>query len=911
MHRSLLRLLLLFIFFQSTLSTSYSQGESNIWYFGYNAGIDFNLASPIYLSDGLVNAQGGSASICDSSGDLLFYTDGMKIWAKNHVIMPNSFGLLGHASSTQNSLILEKPGTPGIYLVFTNGAYFDNNGLSYSEVDMSLNGGFGDVTLVKNVSLLTNTTEKLTGVRHGNQNDFWVLTLERNSNTFHAWHVSSGGVGAPVITSIGTVHTGINTNSDVSIGQMKFSPDGTRVAVAGSANGNTFEVFDFNKFTGVLSNPITINGSLYASPYGVEFSPDGTLLYCSVSNTNNKVYQFNLQAGSAIAIINSGILVAQSASTNVGGLQIGPDSKLYLARYNAFHLGVFNNPNLVGTGSAYVDDGLELGIYRSRRGLPNFVTSYFNNPRFIYENLCFGDSSFFYISDLNGVLSVNWNFGDPGSGPLNTSNSTQPFHIFSDWGSFSVQLIRNFGSTSDTVTQIVTIFPIPDIDLGAYEVKICEGSDTLFNAAPGYASYQWMNGSSVPFMTANLEGIYAVTVTDDFGCVNSDSVEVSYLIPPSIELGPDQEICEGETVSLFVYAENGEYHWSNGSTSSSINITQTGTYSVSVSNRCGEVEDSIYVFVYPSIEFDLGDDIDICPGETAILDPGNFDLAYEWSTGSTNQSIEVDTGGVFYLSVYHSGTDCPEATDTILVQMLDEPQVYAGEDTLICEGESILLTASGEYITNYLWNTGASTASILASSAGEFFVIGSNICGSAADSVFVFVQAAPQVSVSNDTTIFDDETIQLFASFDPDYSYQWASSPFISNPDIHNPEVSPTQSAVFLLTVSDSLGCKSSYTISINVNIRPLPDLIVYNVFTPNGDGVNDFFVIENIERYENSYIQVFNRNGNLVFEARNYQNDWDGKYNNEPLPAHTYFFILNPGEEEKEIIKSHVTIIY
>ncbi len=901
---------LILLFLGSTFKAQ-SQGETNIWYFGYNAGLDFNLASPLALSDGLVNAQGGSATQSDENGELLFYTDGMKIWNKNHSIMPNSWGLLGHASSTQNSLILLKPGSTNLYYVFTNGANFDNNGLSYSEVDMSLNGGLGDVTSVKNVSLLTPTTEKLTAVRHGNTTDFWVLTVERNTNNYYAWPVTATGVGSPVVTSIGTPHSGANPNSDVSIGQAKFSPDGTKLAIATSANGNTFELFDFNKFTGGLSNPITISGSTYASPYGVEFSPDGTLLYCSVSNTNNKVYQFNLQAGSASAIINSATLVAQSASTNVGALQLGSDSKIYLARYNAFYLGVFNNPNVPGAGSNYEDDGVNLGTYRSRVGLPNFITSFFNNPRFIYENLCFGDSTFFYISDLNGVISVNWNFGDPGSGSLNTSTSTEAFHIFSDYGTFSVQLVRNFGNTSDTVTQTITINPVPAIDLGPYDVKICEGSDTLFNAGSGFATYEWMNGSSVPTMVANLEGVYAVTVTDDFGCVNSDSVEVSYLIPPGVELGADQEICFGESISLSAWAEQGEYAWSTGSSAESITASETGIYSITVSNRCGEATDSMELYVYPEIDIELGEDIEICPGDTAVLAINQGDYSFNWSTGATTTTIESDTAGIFYLTAFHQGTNCPEVTDSIQVLLLDVPVVSAGNDTLVCEGETILLNATGEYISNYLWNTGATTAGISTSTAGLYYVVASNICAEASDTVEIAIQPAPQVEVTNDTTLYDDETIELFATYFADYQYSWLSNPYLSSTNIHNPTLSATESTLLTLTVSDSLGCKSTYTIDINVLVRPLPDLIIYNVFTPNQDGVNDYFVVENIERYENSFLQVFNRNGNKVFEARNYQNDWDGRYQNEPLPAHTYFFILDPGVEEKEVIKSQVTILY
>lgn len=909
MTKKLLLVLLVFVYSWID-SPLFAQYESNNWYFGANAGMNFNTFPVSSLTGGMISAQGGSASISDNTGNLLFYTEGYRIYNKNHQAMANGQGLLGHPSATQNSLIIQKPGSTTLYYVFTNGAYTDNNGLCYSEVDITLNGGLGDVTALKNIPLLTNTSEKLTGVRHANQTDYWVMTHGRNSNSYYAYPVSSSGIGSPVVSTLGTSHSGSISASDVSVGQMKFSPDGHRLAVATSANGNTIEIFQFNNLTGILSNPITITGAAYSYPYGIEFSPDGTLLYFSISNTNNKVYQVNLQAGSASAIINSVQLVATSSSTNVGALQLGSDSKIYLGRYLSYYVGVFNNPNALGASSAFVDDGVFLGIYRSRRGLPNFVTSWFNNPRFIYENVCFGDTTYFYVSDLTGVITVLWNFGDNGSGPLNTSTLTSPTHIFSDPGTYNVQLIRYFTGHSDTVTQQVTIYELPEINIGSDEILICPGEDTLLNAGPGYASYSWSNGSVSQSMLASIPGIYAITVTNDLGCENSDQVEIISLTPPSIDLGNDREICEGSSVSLFVMADNATYHWSNGASTQNISITQTNTYSVTVTNACGQDIDSMHLYVYPTLSIELGDDIDICPGDTAFLDGGNIEASYLWSTNETSTSIETQAPGTYYLTISYQDINCPTASDSIQVILLDVPEVSAGLDTLVCEGTTVMLQASGIYVTDYLWSTGATSSSVPVSEPGEYFVIGFNICSADSDTVSIFVQPAPVVTVSNDTSIFDDETVQLIASYNSDYQYAWSPATFLDNPTSNRPIADPETSTVFYLVVTDSLGCTNQYSISIEVNIRPLPDLIIHDVFTPNGDGVNETFYIEHIERYENSFLQVFNRDGLKVYEQTNYQNDWDGKYKDNPLPAHTYFFILIPNEEGKEPIHSTVTII-
>jgi len=95
--------LIVFIFYSIT---SIAQGEANIWYFGENAGIDFNSGTPVAISDGQINTREGCSSFSDANGNLLFYSDGTTVWNKNHTPMPNGMGLKGHSSSTQSAMII-------------------------------------------------------------------------------------------------------------------------------------------------------------------------------------------------------------------------------------------------------------------------------------------------------------------------------------------------------------------------------------------------------------------------------------------------------------------------------------------------------------------------------------------------------------------------------------------------------------------------------------------------------------------------------------------------------------------------------------------------------------------------------------------------------------------------------------
>jgi len=197
------------IFFLIINSLVYAQKEANIWYFGQYAGLDFNSGEPIALTNSAMSQYEGCATISDSYGNLLFYTDGMTVWNKQHQVMPNGTGLMGHPSSTQSGVIVPKPGSNNIYYIFTVPAEIGNSGLRYSVVDLSLNGGLGDVTSDKNIYITGPTEEKITAVKHNNNFDIWVITHNWDSDEFLAYLVTSDGINSnPVISNVGTFHSG-------------------------------------------------------------------------------------------------------------------------------------------------------------------------------------------------------------------------------------------------------------------------------------------------------------------------------------------------------------------------------------------------------------------------------------------------------------------------------------------------------------------------------------------------------------------------------------------------------------------------------------------------------------------------------------------------------------------------------
>ncbi|HLG33322.1 MAG TPA: T9SS type A sorting domain-containing protein [Bacteroidia bacterium] len=353
---------------------AWAQHRVDKWYFGVLAGLDFTGGSPVAISPSAINTNEGCSSMSDSLGNLLFYSDGVTVWNRMHQVMPNGTGLTGGISATQSALIVPLPGSSTVYFIFTVDEAGGANGFRYSEVDMTLDGGNGDVTANKNIFILDHVTEKLTAVQHNNGTDYWIAVHEWGSDAFYVYLLTSSGLqAAPVISHTGIIHD--STQIQNSYGQMKFSSCGNYIALA-AGYLNTAELFNFNNSVGVVSNPVTIY--FFDHVYGTEFSPDANRLYVSTYAGGGSIEQFDLSSGIPATIIASQTNVA--LVTDVYALQTGPDGKIYVCKSFNSHLGVINIPNALAPSCNFVDHFVDLdpnfnGV-TSALGLPGFVQSF-------------------------------------------------------------------------------------------------------------------------------------------------------------------------------------------------------------------------------------------------------------------------------------------------------------------------------------------------------------------------------------------------------------------------------------------------------------------------------------------------------------------------------------------------------
>ena len=401
-----LSLSLLLIIGVNSLVATAQQGSR--WYFGEHAGLDFSSGAPTFLPDGQTGGgtvfQEGTSCLSDSSGNLLLYSDGHTVWNGQGNVIVDS--LLGGISSTQSSLLVPLPGNPSVVVLCTTDDYLVTDFTGTNPAHTPLQYGFRisyiDIctqTIVssqKNVLVLDTVAEKLCAVRHANGSDYWILVHKFFSDAFYAFHLSSQGIIESIITNIGVIHgsdTVSTTNAVRAIGQMKFSPLGNRVAlVVGNQAPGVLEVFDFDTQNGVLSVARTI-----ALPgmgaYGIEFSPDGSKLYCSSGQVGGTgaIYQFDVSLGSVSAIAASRVDV--SGGLPAWGMQLGPDGVIYVVCH-ATSITSIQSPDLPGIACNFVEHTITLpdGVF-NHYTFPSFITGYDYSNSFCGEPIGIEEST--------------------------------------------------------------------------------------------------------------------------------------------------------------------------------------------------------------------------------------------------------------------------------------------------------------------------------------------------------------------------------------------------------------------------------------------------------------------------------------------------------------------------------------
>jgi gliding motility-associated-like protein len=600
-----LRIFLWLAFGFSALS-GYSQKEAAVWYFGGYAGVDFNSGSPVIIHGGKTHAMEGVATISNKQGQLLFYTDGNTLWNKQHQVMPNGTGLIGHYSSTQTGVIVPLIGDTNRYYVFTIDAYENLTGLHYSIVNMTLDSGRGAVE-TKNVPLISNVSEKLTAVRHCNQRDIWVITHSTFGDLYHAFLVDPSGVHPVPVTS----NTGSSLSGNV-VGYLKSSPDGKKL-VAANWKVN-LDVSDFNSITGVVSNTYSLfspSSDTSLNVYGIEFSPNGRLLYATAvffydtlwlnipyTIAGSMLLQYDLSLATPDAVRSSFNVIAKKRDDyGFHALQLAIDGRIYMVKSSNRQLSAINKPNTYGPGCTFKDSAVVFTYPENTYlGLPNFIQSFFfARDSFKYSAECPGNKVSFEKKPSGDGNTFKWIFGDPASGAANYSNIENPVHYYTTPGEHTVELITYSICGNDTIRRVIKTFDLA-VELGP-DTLMCTDQILELNAGgSGLYEYTWQDQSNLQTFLVNSPGTYSVEIRNILGCKLKDSIQVNYDDKPSFTLGSDQLICPGNVIQLQPNIDpSWQVQWQDGTTSPKHDFTEPGTYSLMAINFCGSSTDEIVI----------------------------------------------------------------------------------------------------------------------------------------------------------------------------------------------------------------------------------------------------------------------------------------------------------------------------
>lgn len=509
---------------------------------------------------------------------------------------------------------------------------------------MTLNGGLGDIVPNSGGFIQDNPLGKITAVLHANLQDIWIITHDRHSNIYRSWLATENGISAtPIISSVGSVINMDINNTDYDHGQMKTSLKGNKI-VAAFQTMNQVEVFDFDRLTGILSNELIFDLGGFARPAGVEFSPSERYLYISKNGSDlftKEMLQLDLLGGNSSAILNSMTAFNfPNDFTHAGDLQLGNDGKIYADGSNI--IGVFNAPNEVGANCDFEVIGNDFNFFMPDHKFPSFFHSYLKTIDFTFEGICEGGTTTFTsdVFEIN-IDSVFWDFGDPNSGASNFSSNLNPSHSFSESGFFEVSLSIYSDSKVFTKNKTIQIVPL-NISLGE-DTTLCANQLLHLDAVAPSANYLWSNDSIASFIDINSPGDYWVELTFDNCIVMSDTISVTHIPIPNVELGPPIGSCDfGFEIidATDTSCLNCTYLWSTNSTSSDITVSNSGTYSVTITSPNGCTNSDNISFTKDNLSLIRSQLDEVCKGDengvaSVLIESGEPPFSFEWENGDT------------------------------------------------------------------------------------------------------------------------------------------------------------------------------------------------------------------------------------------------------------------------------------
>ncbi|GAB5539462.1 MAG: hypothetical protein Salg2KO_15650 [Salibacteraceae bacterium] len=684
--------------------------------------------------------------------------------------------------------------------------------------------------------------------------------------------------------------------------------------------GNTAQLFASGANNYVWSPSGSLNNANVDSPLA---SPLMSTVYTVTGTDNNGC----TGTDSATVVVNSlpitdagpDVIVCQNDSVSIGGSPTGPAGSTY----------TWNNNNLNNVSIAnpmFISGTLAVGNYNVQvevidvNGCVNtdaLVVTVLDAPDAqinpIVNTICIGDT--INISATGGV-QYQWS----PTATLTTPNAQQTGAFPSTTTTYTVTVTDANGCSANT-SDDVNVFPLTQANAGV-DVEICQ-QESIQLSASGGVMYQWSNpfvmdgeNTATPTAYPISTTTFTVTVTDVNGCSETDDVVVRVNPLPIAAGGPDGRICLGESFEIGgnpTGPPGSEYIWSPGSslddntTSNPIATpSKTTIYRVTVTSPkgCQDSADAIVqVDSIPTIEL-LTDLEPICRNDSMLIAITDGYNTYQWSPDVNISDVRSDSVVVYpkqdktYSVTVTNGRGC-SATKSFELEVKPLPVVSGSEDSEICEGDSVQVEAFGGVL--YAWSDGSTLSDSLSqltiarpteTTNYSVTVTDTNNCKNTAQ-VLVEVFEKPFVDAGETIANCDIDVVQLGGtpSGPADAVYTWEPSTGLDDPFSPNPMVLNPEATTYYLEVQNKFGCFAEDSVFVNADCFSL--VYAPSAFTPGNNKLNDEFKLVHY-RVNEPTLTIFNRWGNVVFETKDLDKAWDGKFQGRELPSDTYYWFLS-----------------
>lgn len=620
------------------LANTYAQGERDTWYFGQKAGMHYDGNEYVNLDNNTIERNiflgiiaGPDNIICasDDEGNLLFYSDGKTYRNRLHQNLLNSPADKAAMRESQ-AAVARDPGNPNKYYVFTTIMEGLSTRLTYTVVDMSLDGGLGGLVPNQvNVVITTNTGQHMVTAKHANGIDTWLLCIKRGR--YYAYLITENGISTSAVTSQAGFSF-VNGNT-LQFGNMVVSPNNEFIATGFPYFSKEADASDtgpgrfssqiflsrFNRLNGKLSlifeDDEEVEGEPTVPSASIEFSSNSSLLYTSYVGIGLK--QYNI---SDLENIPEPILIADAPSYPY--LKLGPNGQIFSIQRGDFSIGAIKKPNELGLDCDYRSSVLNLSA-PNLMDLPTFLLPKY--PEGIsFKNICEGETTEFnFAGSFRQDVTIEWDFGDG-----NTAIGENINHVYQNSGTYivTVQAVEvGTNAVLYTDSKEVIIYPSPIINQPE-DIYICSEDTTIF-----FSNYDEDILNGLDPITFKVS--YYFSENDAFTLSN----EVIEIIP---EIGTQQ---------VWVRVQN------------------------RINNLCYDVK-TFKITAPEYIDLNLPEIQYICSERSGVTlsAPDGF-LSYQWSNGETTQNIQVFNSGLYILRVVKDFGDFTcEAQARITVRDGDE-----------------------------------------------------------------------------------------------------------------------------------------------------------------------------------------------------------------------------------------------